>query len=79
MARAPATPFAAFHEVARDRGVSAQRIMLAWLPAKSPVVVPTPGAGRPGTVRDSAAAGDIILNAAEFAHLDGAGSAPSLT
>ncbi|WP_239069895.1 MULTISPECIES: aldo/keto reductase [unclassified Streptomyces] len=68
--RTPAPPFAAFHEVARDHGVSPQRITLAWLLAKSPVVVPIPGASRPGTIRDSAAAGDVTLTADEFVRLD---------
>lgn len=67
---APAPPFAAFHEVARDHGVSPQRIALAWLLAKSPVVVPIPGASRPGTIRDSAAAGEVTLTADEFVRLD---------
>jgi len=42
--------FAAFAEVARDRGVSPQRVCLAWMLAKSPVVVPIPGASRPRPV-----------------------------
>ncbi|WP_374117413.1 aldo/keto reductase [Streptomyces sp. RKAG293] len=67
-----APPFAAFHEIARDRGVSPQRIALAWLLAKSPVVVPIPGASRPATIRDSAAAGEVTLTADEFVRLDAA-------
>lgn len=69
---ASAPPFAAFHEVARDHGVGPQRIALAWLLASSPVVVPIPGASRPETIRDSAAAGEVTLTADEFARLDAA-------
>ncbi|UYQ64468.1 aldo/keto reductase [Streptomyces peucetius] len=63
-------PYEAFHAVARDRGVSAQQVALAWLLAKSPTVVPIPGASRPGTVTDSAAAADLVLTAAESASLE---------
>ncbi len=52
----------AFARVATDRGVSAQQVALAWELAQSPVVIPIPGAKRPGSVRDSAAAADIELS-----------------
>ena len=39
----------------RTIGVSPQRVTLAWLPAKAPVV-PVPGAGRPESIVDSAQA-----------------------
>jgi aryl-alcohol dehydrogenase-like predicted oxidoreductase len=51
----------AFAEVAAERGVSPQQVTLAWLLALSPVVVPIPGASRPETARDSAAAADLEL------------------
>lgn len=62
--------FAAFARVAADHGVSPQRVCLAWLLAKSPVVVPIPGASRPETIVDSAAAVDLKLTAEELAALD---------
>ncbi len=62
--------FAAFHEVAAERGVSPQRVGLAWLLTRSPAVIPIPGASRPETARDSAAAADLILSAEERARLD---------
>ncbi|WP_406495566.1 aldo/keto reductase [Streptomyces sp. NBC_01604] len=68
--------FGAFHDVAAQRGVSPQQVCLAWLSAKSPVVIPIPGASRPETVRDSAAAADLVLDTAELARLDGALSRP---
>jgi pyridoxine 4-dehydrogenase len=41
--------------IASRRGVSAQRVMVAWLLAQSPNIVPLVGASRPATIRDSAA------------------------
>lgn len=64
------TTHAAFAEVARERGVSPQRVCLAWLLAKSPVVVPIPGARRVESVLDSAAAADLVLTADELARLE---------
>ncbi|ARZ72437.1 aldo/keto reductase [Streptomyces albireticuli] len=58
-----------FHEVARDHGVSPQQVCLAWLLALSPAVVPIPGARRTASIRDSAAAADLVLSAAEVARL----------
>lgn len=56
--------------MARERGVSPQRVALAWLLAKSPTVVPIPGASRPATVTDSAAAAGLELTEDELAALD---------
>ncbi|MGD1225091.1 aldo/keto reductase [Streptomyces krungchingensis] len=63
-------PFGAFHAVARERGVSPQQVCLAWLLARSPAVIPIPGASRPETIRDSAAAADLVLTPQELARLD---------
>jgi aryl-alcohol dehydrogenase-like predicted oxidoreductase len=62
----------AFAEVAAERGVSPQQVTLAWLLALSPVVVPIPGASRPETARDSAAAADLELTTDEVARLSAA-------
>lgn len=64
--------FGAFHRVARARGVSPQRVALAWLLARSETVLPIPGASRPESVRDSAAAGALVLTSEEAGELDGA-------
>ncbi|MGV9556924.1 aldo/keto reductase [Streptomyces sp. NPDC003522] len=63
---------APFARIAERHGVSPQRVCLAWMLAKSPVVVPIPGASRPETIRDSAAAAELTLTAEELAELDGA-------
>jgi aryl-alcohol dehydrogenase-like predicted oxidoreductase len=60
----------AFAEVAREREISAQQVALAWSLAQSPVVSPIPGAKRPESVRDSAAAADIELSFEELHRLD---------
>ncbi|MBD0843164.1 aldo/keto reductase [Streptomyces sp. TRM68416] len=61
-----------FHAVARERGVSPQQVCLAWLLARSPTVIPIPGASRPETIRDSAGAAELVLSPAETARLDAA-------
>ncbi|MFI9807564.1 aldo/keto reductase [Streptomyces sp. NPDC052301] len=61
--------FAAFHEVARERGVSPQQVCLAWLLSLSPTVLPIPGASRPRTIRDSAGAADLLLTEEELTRL----------
>ena len=50
--------------------MSAQQVALAWELAQSPVVIPIPGAKRPASIRDSAAAADLALSADELARLD---------
>jgi len=65
-----ATKHPAFAEVAEERGVSAQQVALAWELAQSPVVIPIPGAKRPQSIRDSAAAADLTLSDDELARLD---------
>jgi aryl-alcohol dehydrogenase-like predicted oxidoreductase len=60
----------AFAEVAEAHGVSPQQVALAWELAKAPVVVPIPGASRPETITDSAAAAGLRLSADDLARLD---------
>jgi aryl-alcohol dehydrogenase-like predicted oxidoreductase len=64
--------FHVFAEVAAEHGVSPQRVCLAWLLAKSPVVLPIPGSSRPETIRDSVAAAELALSEAELLRLDAA-------
>ena len=60
---------AVFAEVAKRHGVSPQRVCLAWELARSPVVVPIPGASRPASVRDSVQAAGLTLTAEDLATL----------
>lgn len=66
----PAGTGTAFHRIAAERGVSPQRIALAWLLARSPAVVPVVGASRPPSVQDSARAAETELTEAELARLE---------
>ena len=59
-----------FQEVAEAHGVSPQQVLLAWLLATSPIMIPIPGSSRPETARDSAAAADLVLTADELVKLD---------
>jgi aryl-alcohol dehydrogenase-like predicted oxidoreductase len=61
--------FAPFADVAKAYGVSPQRVCLAWMLAKSPVVIPIPGSSRPETIRDSVVATDLHLTEADLAQL----------
>ncbi len=62
----------AFARVAEAHDVSPQQVCLAWLLGLSPRVIPIPGASRPETIRDSAAAPLLELTDEERALLDAA-------
>lgn len=59
----------AFAEVAATHGISVPRLVIAWLLASSPVIIPLPGATRAETVSDSAAAVDVNLTSDEVTML----------
>jgi aryl-alcohol dehydrogenase-like predicted oxidoreductase len=61
-----------FGAVAADRGVSPQRVALAWELALAPVVVPIPGASRPESIEDSVQAPDLELTSEEVERLTAA-------
>ncbi|MEV7357984.1 aldo/keto reductase [Kitasatospora sp. NPDC091276] len=60
----------AFHRIAAERRVSPQQIALAWLLARSPAVIPVPGASRPASITDSARAVELTLNTQELVELE---------
>jgi aryl-alcohol dehydrogenase-like predicted oxidoreductase len=47
---------------AREHGVSPQQVVLAWLLALGPTVIPIPGSSRPETIADSARAAELELS-----------------
>jgi aryl-alcohol dehydrogenase-like predicted oxidoreductase len=47
---------------AKQRGVSVHRLIVAWMLAKSPVVIPIPGARRPTSITDSAEGATLELS-----------------
>jgi aryl-alcohol dehydrogenase-like predicted oxidoreductase len=55
---------------AKKRGVSPHRLVLAWMLAKSPVVIPIPGARRIESVQDSAQAEALTLSAADVTAIE---------
>lgn len=61
--------FEKFATVAKAHGVSPQQVALAWELAKSPVVIPIPGASRPESIQDSAQAAELTLTEAELSDL----------
>jgi len=61
--------FEKFAAVAKNHGVSPQQVALAWELAKSPQVIPIPGASRPESITDSAAAAELELTEAELLDL----------
>lgn len=63
--------FAVFAEIGQTHGVSPQQVVLAWELALSPTVIPIPGARRPESIIDSAAAVDLVLSEDEIARCNG--------
>lgn len=57
--------FGSFAEMAADKGVSVERLVVAWLLHYSPVIIPIPGPTRPENVKDTMAAADLALTADE--------------
>lgn len=62
--------FEPFAEVARRLDASPQQVCLAWQLAKSPVVIPIPGASRPESIADSVQGAALKLEDEDFALLD---------
>lgn len=60
---------AAFAEVAAERGVSPQRVAIAWQLSQGAHVIPIPGASRPESVLDSIEAVHLRLTPAELERL----------
>lgn len=57
-------------EIARARGVNEHQVVLAWLLARSPCVIPIPGASRIASAIASAEAAAIALGHDEIARID---------
>lgn len=62
-------------EIARAHDALPGQIALAWLLARSPVMLPIPGTSKVKHLEENVAACDISLSAEEFAALDAAGRA----
>jgi len=64
------TAYQSFAQVAAEVDATPQQVTLAWMLAKSPVVVPIPGSSRPETIRASATAADLTLSPEQLSRLD---------
>ena len=69
-ARDVGSHYAEFARVADEVGASAQEVVLAWLLASSPVMIPIPGATRPQTVDSIIDALSVDLTPGQVARLD---------
>lgn len=61
-------------QLAQEKGVSIYCIVLAWLMAKSPCIVPIPGASKISSLEDSVRAVDVKLSQEEVAKINRATS-----
>lgn len=59
--------------IGRRLGASPYAVTVAWHLAKSPFVLPIPGASRPESIRDSASAAALTLSAADIDAIDALG------
>lgn len=57
--------------VAAATGATATQVALAWLLARSPVMLPIPGTARLGHLEENLAAADVVLDSAQRTRLDG--------
>lgn len=60
----------AITQLAEEKGVSIYCLVLAWLRAKSPCVVPIPGASKPQSIEDSVKAVGVTLSKSEVEQID---------
>lgn len=60
----------AIANLAKEKGVSVYAIVLTWLRAKSPCVVPIPGASKVASIEDSTASLDVTLSETEIRQVD---------
>jgi pyridoxine 4-dehydrogenase len=67
-----AKPGGAVDEIARAHDATAGQVALAWLLAKSPVMLPIPGTSSVAHLEENVAAADLKLSDAELATLDAA-------
>lgn len=57
-------------QLAQAKNVSVYQIVLAWLKAKSPCIVPIPGASKVASIEDSVGAVAVTLSDAEVSQID---------
>ncbi|CAO1623446.1 unnamed protein product [Parajaminaea phylloscopi] len=60
-----------FHRIAKEKGISASQLVLAWILARSPILTAIPGTRRPERARDNAEAAHVQLTAEELKSING--------
>jgi aryl-alcohol dehydrogenase-like predicted oxidoreductase len=70
-----ARPGSVVDVIARRHGATPGQVALAWLLARSPVMLPIPGTSKVRHLEENAAAASLQLSPEEFSELDGAGRA----
>jgi aryl-alcohol dehydrogenase-like predicted oxidoreductase len=60
----------AISDLAHQKGVSIYALVLAWMLAKSPCILPIPGARKPESIEDSVRSTQVKLTQAEFRAID---------
>lgn len=68
-----AKPGGVVSDIAAAHSATPGQVALAWLLARSPVMMPIPGTSRIDHLKENIAAADLELTAEEIARLDGAG------
>ena len=63
----------AVRDAAAEYGVTAHQVVLAWLLARSPSILPIPGTGSTGHLEENVAAAELKLTAREVAAISGLG------
>jgi aryl-alcohol dehydrogenase-like predicted oxidoreductase len=56
--------------LAKEKGISVYNVVLAWLRAKSPCIIPIPGASQLASIEDSVKAIDVQLSSEEVEKID---------
>jgi pyridoxine 4-dehydrogenase len=74
-AGALAKPGGALAQIAQKSGASPSQVALAWILARSPVMLPIPGTARVKHLDENTAAASVRLSEADFASLDRAATA----
>ena len=64
-------------DIARQHGVTTSQIALAWLLARSPVMLPIPGTSRRAHLEENGAAGGLVLSTEDLLQLEGLECAPA--
>jgi len=65
---------AAVHDTATRHGVTVMQVLLAWLLARSPVMVPIPGTGSVAHLEENVAAATVALDPSEVAAITASAS-----